>query len=73
MQRSSRILCKTSKLKLSFVRCCAAGVNKFNLKQIAPSPDAFVGRHIGPSEEEQREMLKSMGLEVTSCLGVTVY
>ena len=46
------------------VRCCAAGVTKFNMKQIAPSPDAFIHRHIGPSEEEQKEMLKEMGLEV---------
>lgn len=46
------------------VRCCSAAVNKFNVKQLAPSPDAFIQRHIGPSEEEQKEMLKLMELEV---------
>lgn len=62
-----RLRTRISHKTVHLVRCCSSGINKFDVKQLAPSPDAFIQRHIGPSEEEQKEMLKSMNLEVGLC------
>ncbi|XP_031561136.1 glycine dehydrogenase (decarboxylating), mitochondrial-like [Actinia tenebrosa] len=45
------------------LRSFSSAVTRFDISQIAPSSDAFISRHIGPSEEEQKEMLKEMELE----------
>lgn len=63
-QRFGRLRTRIPHKAVLLVRCCSAGINKFNVKQLAPSPDAFIQRHIGPSDEEQKEMLKLMKLEV---------
>ncbi|MES2207828.1 MAG: aminomethyl-transferring glycine dehydrogenase [Pseudomonadota bacterium] len=39
-----------------------AGTEHFSFSQLAPN-DAFVVRHIGPSENDQQEMLKVLGYE----------
>lgn len=50
---------------LRLLRSCSSAATRFDISQIAPSPDAFVSRHIGPSEEEQREMLKEMEIKAS--------
>ena len=37
---------------------------KFSLSQIAPPTDAFSLRHIGPDAAEEKEMLRTLNLQV---------
>lgn len=52
------------KASLMLVRCSSSSSQKFSLSQIAPSSDAFCHRHIGPDAEEEKEMLRTLNLQV---------
>lgn len=46
------------------VRCSSTSTQKFSLEQIAPPRDAFTRRHIGPDAVEEKEMLRTLNLQV---------
>lgn len=45
-------------------RCSSSSSQKFSLSQIAPSTDAFSRRHIGPNAVEEKEMLRTLNMQV---------
>lgn len=45
----------------TLARCCSAG--RFTLEHNLPPSDKFPRRHIGPEPPEQKEMLRTLGLE----------
>lgn len=55
---------RTINASLMLARCSSSSSQKFSLSQIAPSSDAFSRRHIGPDVEEEKEMLRTLNLQV---------
>lgn len=45
-------------------RTSSSASQKFSLSQIAPPTDAFSLRHIGPDAAEEKEMLRTLNLQV---------
>lgn len=45
-------------------RSSSSANQKFSLSQIAPPTDAFSLRHIGPDVVEEKEMLRTLNLQV---------
>lgn len=45
-------------------RPSSSASQKFSLSQIAPPTDAFSLRHIGPDAAEEKEMLRTLNLQV---------
>ena len=50
----------------TLARCCSAG--RFTLEHNLSPSDKFPHRHIGPEPPEQKEMLRTLGLEVSDLL-----
>lgn len=46
-------------------RCSSSSSQKFTLSQIASPTDAFSRRHIGPNAVEEKEMLRTLNLQVS--------
>lgn len=45
-------------------RSSSSASQKFSMSQIAPPTDAFSLRHIGPDAAEEKEMLRTLNLQV---------
>lgn len=49
---------------ITLARYSSNTAEKFSLEQIAPARDAFIRRHIGPNAVEEKEMLRTLNLQV---------
>ena len=49
---------------ITLARYSSNTTEKFSLEQIAPARDAFTRRHIGPNAVEEKEMLRTLNLQV---------
>ena len=49
---------------ITLARYSSNSTEEFSLEQIAPARDAFTRRHIGPNAVEEKEMLRTLNLQV---------
>ena len=61
---NSELTSQSRSISASVLLARCSSTQKFSLSQIAPSTDAFSRRHIGPNEVEEKEMLRTLNMQV---------